>query len=74
MKWLQAASLIILIIGIYVSIKIPRPYTQQFIFKMGSFKDHFSGKFSRRRILLSHLSDTFILIGTIGQLISIFLI
>jgi len=71
MKWLQAASLIILVIGICINIKIPRPYTKQFIFKMGSFKDHFSGKFSRRRILLSHLSDAFILIGTIGQLISI---
>jgi len=70
MKWLQAASLIILITGIWIGIKFPRPYTQQFNFK----KANFSGKSSRRRILLSHLSDAFILIGTTGQLISIFLI
>ena len=74
MKWLQATSLIILVSGIYISIKIPRPYTKQFLFKMGSFKEQFSGKFSHRRILLSHLSDAFILIGTTGQLISILLI
>ncbi len=74
MKWLQAGCLIILVIGIWIGIKIPRPYTQQFNFKKISMKDHFSGKFSRRRIFLSHLSDAFILIGTMGQLISIFLI
>ena len=73
MKWLQAACLIILVIGIYISIKIPRPYTQQFIFKVGNFQDFMLGKFSRRRIFLSHLSDALILIGTIGQLISILL-
>jgi hypothetical protein len=70
MKWLQAASLIILVIGIYIRIKIPRPYTQQFNFKPANF----SVKSSRRRIRCSHLSDAFILIGTVGQLISIFLI
>ncbi len=72
MKWLQVVCLIITVIGIWIGIKTSRPYTKQFIFKMGSFEKEFSGKFSRRRILLSHLSDAFILIGTIGQLISIF--
>ncbi len=70
MKWLQIVSLIILITGIWIGIKIPRPYTQQFSFK----KANFSGKSSRRRIRLSRLGDAFILIGTTGQLISIFLI
>lgn len=74
MKWLQAGCLIILVIGIWIGIKIPRPYTQQFNFKKVSFKNFNSGKSSRRRIRWSHLSDAFILIGTIGQLISIFLI
>jgi hypothetical protein len=69
MKWLQAGFLIILVIGIWIGIKIPRPYTQQFSFK----KANFSGKSSRRRIFLSRLSDVFIIIGTSGQLISIFL-
>jgi len=69
MKWLQIVSLIILITGIWIGIKIPRPYTQQFSFK----KANFSGKSSRRRIRLSHLGDAFILIGTTGQLISILL-
>ena len=73
MKWLQAASLLILIIGIYISIKIPRPYTQQFSFKPIKVEDEFSGKSSRRRIRLSRLGDAFILIGTAGQLISILL-
>jgi len=73
MKWLQAASLVILVIGIYMRIKIPRPYTQQFNFKPASSEDQYSGKSSRRRIRCSHLSDAFILIGTIGQLISILL-
>ena len=70
MKWLQVASLIILITGIWIGIKIPRPYTQQFSFKKAKFN---SGKSSRRLIFRSHLSDALILIGTAGQLISILL-
>ncbi len=71
MKWLQIVSLIILITGIWIGIKIPRPYTQQFSFKKDSFN---SGKSSRRRIRWSRLGDVFILIGTAGQLINILLI
>jgi len=74
MKYLQIVSLIIIIIGIWIGIKTARPYTKQFIFKMGSFEKQFSGKFSSQRICLSHISDALILIGLIGQLICTVLI
>lgn len=70
---LSALSVFVALVGLCMNLLVTTPFTKHMVIDGGSFSDKFSEKKAQIFKVLANVGNTLLVIGTVGQLVSLFL-